>query len=108
MLMSRDEKIQLVQNYVESLLHKDLSVIAFADDVTFEGPRMPKLSGRQNVLGFLQKIVLPAVRSIRVKLHIVEGDYVATVFDMETNAGVDHVCDLIQVLDGRIKGIQAF
>jgi hypothetical protein len=31
------------------------------------------------------------VRGIQVKQHIVEGDYVATLFDMETAKGVDHV-----------------
>jgi hypothetical protein len=33
--------------------------------------------------GFLASI-LPMVRGIQVKQHIVEGDYVATLFDMET------------------------
>jgi hypothetical protein len=69
---------------------------------------MPPLIGRQNVLGFLQKIMLPAVKNIRVKQHIVEGDYVATVFDMESRDGVLHVFDLIHVLEGQISGIHAF
>lgn len=106
--MIREEKIKLVETYLESLLSKDLSKVSFTDDVTFEGPRMPKLNGRQSVLGFLQKIMLPAVRNIQVKQHIVEGDYVATVFDMETNDGVDHVFDLIRVVNGQIGEIQAF
>jgi hypothetical protein len=107
-LMLREEKIKLVETYLESLLNKDLSKVSLADNVTFEGPRMPRLTGPQSVLGFLQKIMFPAVKNIRVKQHIVEGDYVATVFDMETTDGVDHVFDLIHVLDGQISGIQAF
>ena len=106
--MLREEKIKLVETYLESLLNKDLSKVSLADNVTFEGPRMPRLTGPQSVLGFLQKIMFPAVKNIRVKQHIVEGDYVATVFDMETTDGVDHVFDLIHVLDGQISGIQAF
>jgi len=106
--MLREEKIKLVETYLESLLNKDLSKVSLADNVTFEGPRMPRLTGRQSVLGFLQKIMLPAVKNIRVKQHIVEGDHVATVFDMETTDGVDHVFDLIHVLDGQITGIHAF
>lgn len=106
--MNREEKIKLVETYLQSLLDKDLSKISFADDATFEGPRMPKLSGRNSLLGFLQKIMLPAVKNIQVKQHIVEGDYVATVFDMETTDGVDHVFDLIHVVDGQIRGIHAF
>ena len=50
----------------------------------------------------------PMIKGIRLKQHIVEGDYVATVFDMETINGVDHVFDRIQVVDEEIKGIQVF
>ena len=52
--------------------------------------------------------ILPMVRAVHVKQHIVEGNYVATVFDMETVHGVDHVFDRIQVVDGEIKGIHTF
>jgi len=106
--MLREQKIRLVEAYLESFLTKDLSNVSFADEVTFEGPRMPKLEGRQRVLAFLQKIVLPAVVDIHVKQHLVDGNYVATVFDMKTTHGVEHVCDLIHVLDGQIAGISAF
>ncbi|MBB5343264.1 hypothetical protein HDF10_001214 [Edaphobacter lichenicola] len=68
---------------------------------------MPKLTGRASILGFLTQI-LPAVRGIQLKQHIVEGDYVATVFDMETVSGVDHVFDRIHIVDGQIKAIHAF
>ena len=33
---------------------------------------------------------------------------VATVFDMETVNGVDHVFDRIHIVDGEIKGVHAF
>ena len=79
----------------------------FAGDVTFEGPLMPRLTGRQSVLGFLWTI-LPMVKGIQVKQHVVEGDYVVTVFDMETVNGVDHVVDLIRVVEGQIEEVRAF
>ena len=53
------------------------------------------------MIGFLNTI-LPMIKGIRLKQHIVEGDYVATVFDMETIDGVDHVFDRIQVVDEEI------
>jgi ketosteroid isomerase-like protein len=105
--MSREEKVSVVEAYLDCFVTKDLSRVSFAEDVTFEGPRMPKLAGRATVLGFLEHI-LPMVRGIQLKQHIVEGDYVATVFDMETVNGVDHVCDRIHVVDGQIQSIQAF
>jgi hypothetical protein len=90
--MSREEKVAAVEAYLHCFATKELSKVRFAEVVTFEGPRMPKLVGRAMVLGFLSHI-LPMVKGILLKQHIVEGDYVATVFDMETVNGVDHVCD---------------
>jgi hypothetical protein len=105
--MSRERNVAAVEAYLDCFATKDLSQVPFAEDVTFEGPRMPKLTGRATILGFLTQI-LPTVKGIHVKQHIVEGDYVATVFDMETVNGVDHVFDRINVVDGQIKAIHAF
>src|ERR1700722_10064325 len=105
--MSREQKVAAVEAYLGCFATKDLSKVPFAEDVTFEGPRMPKLTGRATILGFLAQIV-PMVRGIQVKQHIVEGDYVATVFDMETVNGVDHVLDRINIVDAQIKAIHAF
>jgi SnoaL-like protein len=105
--MSREQKVAAVEAYLDCFISKDLSNVPLAEDVTFEGPRMPKLTGRPTVFGFLSHI-LPMVKRIQLKQHIVEGDYVATIFDMETVNGVDHVCDRIHVVDGQIKAIHAF
>jgi ketosteroid isomerase-like protein len=105
--MLREEKIAVVDAYLDCFRTKDLSGLSFAEDVTFEGPRMPKLEGRATVLGFLAHI-LPMVKGIQFKQHIVEGDWVATVFDMQTGNGVDHVFDRIHVVDRQIQSIHAF
>jgi hypothetical protein len=105
--MSREEQVAVVEAYLDCFRTKNLSGVFFAEDVTFEGPRMPKLAGRATVLGFLAHI-LPMVRGIELKQHIVEGDYVATVFDMETVNGIDHVFDRIHIVDGQIQSIHAF
>jgi hypothetical protein len=105
--MSREQKVAVVEAYSDCYRTKDLSKASFAEDVTFEGPRMPKLAGRATILGFLTQI-LPVVRGIELKQHIVEGDYVATVFDMETVNGVDHVFDRIHIIAGQNKAIHAF
>jgi predicted ester cyclase len=105
--MSRQEKVSVVEAYLDCFASKDLSKVALAKDVTFEGPQMTRLAGRATVLGFLAHI-LPMVKSIQIKQHIVEGDYVATVFDMETVNGVDHVFDKIHIVDGQIQSIHAF
>ena len=105
--MSREQKIAAVKAYLDCFATKDLSKVPLAEDVTFEGPLVPKLTGRQTIKGFLASI-LPMVKGIQLKQHIVEGDYVATVFDMETVNGLDYVFDRIQVVDGEIKDIHTF
>ncbi len=97
----------MVETYLKGLASKDISKVPFATDVTFEGPRVPPLAGRDVVIGFL-KMILPAIKDVRIKQHIVEGDYVATVFDMETTDGIDHVFDRIRLLDGEVKEIHSF
>lgn len=105
--MSREHQVAVAEAYLDCFAKKDLSQVSFAEDVTFEGPRVPKLTGRPTVLGFLTSI-LPMVKGIHLKQHIVEGEYVATVFDMETVNGVDHVFDRIHISNGEIKGIHTF
>jgi len=100
--MSRSENIAVVESYLDGLARKDLSSVPFAPGMTFEGPLMPKLAGRETILGFLTSI-LPLIRGIEIKQHIVDGNYVATVFDMETINGVDHVIDLCLVVGGEIE-----
>ena len=105
--MSRSENIGVVESYLNGLARKDLSSVPFAPGITFEGPLMPKLAGRETIVGFLTSI-LPLIRGIEIKQHLVDGDYVATVFDMETTNGVDHVMDLCLVVGGELKEVRAF
>jgi limonene-1,2-epoxide hydrolase len=105
--MSRSVNIAVVEAYLNALVNKDLSSVPFAPDITFEGPLMPKLAGRETIVGFLMSI-LPLINGIEVKQHIVDGNYVATVFDMETVNGVDHVVDLCLVVDGLLTEVRAF
>ena len=51
--MSRDEIIAIAEAYLNGLAKKDLSNVPFAADITFEGPQVPKLVGRQSVVGFV-------------------------------------------------------
>lgn len=103
----RDELIKVVEGYLDGLRKKDLSEVAFAPDVTFESPLSAKLIGEQAVADFLTGL-FPAIRDIRVKQHIVEGEYVATVFDFDTTFGVIPVFDCFRVSNGKLKQIRPF
>ena len=105
--MSREKNVAIVESYLSSFGSKDLSNVPFAENVVFEGPTWPTLTGRQAVMGFM-KMILPAIRSAHARQHIVEGDRVATIFDMETEQGVDHVCDCIEIANGEIARVHAF
>jgi hypothetical protein len=105
--MQRSVNIDLVESYLKALVSKDLSSVPFASGITFEGPLMPKLAGRETIIGFLSSI-LPLIKGIEIKQHIADGEYVATVFDMETVNGVDHVVDLCRVVDGELTEVRAF
>jgi hypothetical protein len=67
---------------------------------------MPKLTGRDTILGFLNSI-LPMIKGVQVKQRIVDGDYVVAVLDMETVNDVDHVVDVCLVKNGEIGEIRA-
>ena len=81
--------------------------VPFAADVVFEGPLSPKLAGADAVKEFLNGI-LPAIRGIRIHRHIADGEYVATLFDMETDFGVIPICDIFRVVNGQVTHIRPF
>jgi hypothetical protein len=99
--------IQVVESYLHGLKSKDLSQVPFAPDVTFEGPLSPKITGIPAVREFLTGL-FPAVRDIRVKRHISEGEFVATEFDFDTTFGVIPVFDCFRVSHGQLKQIRPY
>jgi hypothetical protein len=102
-----NSNIQVVESYLHGLKSKDLSHVPFAPDVTFEGPLSPKLTGISAVREFLTSL-FPAIRDIRIKRHISEGEYVATEFDFDTTFGVIPVFDCFRVSEGQLKQIRPY
>ena len=96
-----------VERYFNGLSQKDLAEIPFAPDVVFEGPLSPKLTGVEAVKEFLNGI-LPAIQGVRIHRHIVDDEYVATVFDFETAFGVIPICDTFRVVNGQLTEIRPF
>jgi len=103
----RDEVVQPVEAYLQGLKNKDVSRVPFASDVTFESPLSAKLTGAESVIEFLTGM-FPAIKNIRVKQHIVDGEYVATLFDLDTTFGVIPVFDCFRVSGGEIKQIRPY
>ena len=104
--MTRKEKVGVVEAYLRGLGGRDFRDVSFAPDVTYESPLTPKMTGKA-AIAFL-KGLFPIIKGVVIKHHIVEGDYVATIFDLETERGITAVFDCFKVEDGQLKEIRPF
>lgn len=103
---SRDDKIAVAESYISGLGAGDLSGVPFASDVRYESPLSPPRVGRE-AIDFLSGL-LPLFRGARVRQHVVEDDYVASVFELHTANGVTTIFDKFKVVDGQLKEINPF
>jgi limonene-1,2-epoxide hydrolase len=99
--------VAAVERYFNALKDKNLADVPFAPDVVFQGPLSPKLTGSEAVTEFLNGL-LPAIRGVQIHRHIADGEYVATIFELETVFGVIPVCDCFRVVNGQLKQIRPF
>lgn len=104
--MTREEAIAVVESYIDGLGRRDFKGVPFADSVSYESPLTPRKVGR-DAIEFLEGI-FPAIRGTRIKQHIVEGEYVASVFDLEVTTGTVSVFDKFRVADGKLLEIRPF
>jgi limonene-1,2-epoxide hydrolase len=99
--------VAVVERYLRALKDRNLAGVPFAPDVVFQGPLSPKLTGIDAVMEILEQM-LPVIRDVRIHRHITEGDWVATIFELETEFGVIPVCDCFHVVNGELKQIRPF
>lgn len=103
----REDVIRVVESYVNGLGKRDLSAVPIAPDFTFESPLLPALVGQPSLVGraaieFLQGL-FPLINGTRIRQHIVEGEYCATLFDFDTIHGTIPVLDRFHVVNGQLK-----
>ncbi len=101
--MTREQKVAVVEAYIDGLGNGDFSRVPFARDVTYESPLTPQKTG-QEAIDFLSGL-FPIMRGSEIKQHIVDGNFVATVFHLKTPNGVTAVFDKFRVVDGQLKEI---
>ena len=104
--MIRDENIAVVESYIYGLGKGDFSEVPFAADVSYESPLTARKTG-QEAIDFLSAL-FPIMRGADIKQHIVEGEYVATLFYLRTPNGVTAVFDKFRVVDGTLKEINPY
>ncbi len=104
--MSRDEKVAVVESFLNCMASNELDRLPIDPEFTVESPLITKLSG-QAAMAYV-KAVAASTTGIRVVQHIVEGDYVATLTENETINGSLPVFAKFQIESGRIKDVRVF
>jgi len=99
--------VAVVNSYLEGLGRKNLTGVPFAPGVTIESPLTEKLVGVERVQDFLTGL-FPAVKSVRVNRHIVDGEFDAVQFDLDTVFGMIPIFDCIRVTNGLIQQIRPY
>jgi hypothetical protein len=104
--MTREQKVAVVESYINGLGRGDFSQVPFAENVAYESPLTPRRVGR-DAIEFLSGL-FPVMRGATIRQHIVEGNYVATVFDLHTANGVTTIFDKFLVADGKLQEINPY
>jgi len=104
--MNRDEMVSVVESYIIGLGSGDFSKVPFAKNITYESPLTPKIQG-QEAINFLSGL-FPLMRGSEIVQHIVEGEYVASLFILHTPKGKTHVFDKFRVVDGELQEINPY
>lgn len=97
----KEKNVEAIENYLNALRTKDLSIAPLADDVYFEDPVAGKGKGAEAFRAFLSGF-LPAINDVRVHLHISEGEYIVTHWEVDAVFGIIPILELFRVEDGKI------
>ena len=73
---------------------------------SYESPLTPRLQGKE-AIDFLSGL-FPLMRGSEILQHIVEGEYVASLFILHTPNGKTHVFDKFRVNEGKLKEINPY
>lgn len=103
----RESNIEAVERYLDAIRSKDLSRAPLAADIVFSDPLVGELTGEEAWHGFLNQM-LPAIKDVRVKQHLAEGDSVATLWEADTVWGIIPIFELFRIEEGRIREARAF
>jgi len=97
----KEENIKIVEAYLNTLKHKDLSLAPFADNLIFEDSIAGKGQGAENFKAFLSGF-LPAINNVKIIQHICEGEYVATHWEVDAVFGIIPILEKFRIVDGKI------
>lgn len=99
--------IEIVEACLHGVRTRDLARAPVAPDVVYEDPFSPNLLVGREVTELLSGL-LPPITDLRIERHIVEGPYVATLFEVEAVSGTFSACVCFRLSNGLIKEIRPF
>lgn len=97
----RDENIAVVEQYLNALKQKDLSLAPFDEKIMFEDPVAGKGRGAEDFRAFLSGF-LPAINDCRVHRHFCEDEYVVTHWEVDAVFGIIPILEIFRIEDGKI------
>ncbi|MGH7856861.1 MAG: nuclear transport factor 2 family protein [Candidatus Binatia bacterium] len=99
--------IEIVDAFLAAVRNGDLTDAPVASDVTFEGPRGPRESGK-DALGDRLSVFAGQRRELRIREHVVEGPYVVALVEADTGESLIPASVWFRLSGGLIKEIRAF
>ena len=98
----------IADTYFLAYLTKDPGRAMFASDVTLQYPLTPrKIVGKQNVAEYMLS-VMHGVNFVEIERHLVDGDYVVTVYKAHTVWGIMPGCSVFRISNGMIAEVRGF
>jgi limonene-1,2-epoxide hydrolase len=113
-----DHRLRAIHAFLEGLTEDNVQKMPFASDIVLASPLDPEhpVIGRDAAIQFLKTRVFPKipVRKADVERHIIDGDYVATLWRatfVPTNGKeqiVVPIFDFFRIVDGQIKELRPY
>lgn len=99
---------QVAETYLEAYRLKDPSKVLLAPDVSLQYPLSPtKVVGKQHVLDYMLS-VMPGFDDVKLERHLVDGEYVATIWKAHTAWGTMPACTVFRISGGTITEVRSF
>ena len=106
MTPTRQDVIEVVEAYLKGVGSRDLTAAPLHPDVEYEVAGQ-WIKGATILRGFLGTL-LPMINHVTVVRHIVDGEWCATAFTLDTTYGTISACDCFHVVNGQIVSIHVY
>ena len=103
----REDVIAAVEAYLRGLESKNFGAAPLHTDIEWQGPPGTWIKGATMLRTVLSGL-FPPITGIEIVRHIVEGEWCATMFNVNTTSGTIPIFDCFHVVGGQIMSIQNY